>query len=265
MSPRRRWDTSPGSTGSGRFRWWRSSCTTPGFAWIHGGFFAIDIFFAASGFLITSLLLEEQDRTGRIALGGFWMRRARRLLPALAVLLATVAVVALFAGTDQQIASFRRDLPWAVGYLSNWGQITGDVPYWAADPPLLRHLWTLAIEEQFYVLWPLAFFGLRRLRSTSAAIVLVGLTVATWVVMFVVHAGAPAPMAGLFAGADRVNFSYLSTATRAGTLLLGECRRIRLAPLAGHGSACRRLNSDGSGTCSIGPAVRCSGCSSPWR
>lgn len=192
-----------------------------GFAWMHGGFFAVDIFFAASGFLITTLLLEEVARSGRVSLRDFWVRRARRLLPALGVLLATVAVVTLFAGTDQQIATFRRDLPWALGYLSNWGQITGEVPYWAADPPLLRHLWTLAIEEQFYVLWPLAFLGLRRLRHTHAALVLVGLTVLTWIVTFAVHAGSPAPMGGWFEGADRTNFAYLSTVTRAGTLLLG--------------------------------------------
>ncbi|MFV0309214.1 MAG: acyltransferase family protein [Desertimonas sp.] len=192
-----------------------------GFSWMHGGFFAVDVFFAASGFLITTLLLEEVSRTRRVSLREFWVRRARRLLPALGVLLATVAVVTLFAGTDQQIATFRRDLPWAAGYLSNWGQITGEVPYWAADPPLLRHLWTLAIEEQFYLLWPLAFLGLRRLRSTHAALVLLGLTVVTWVVTFVVHAGSPALMGGWFEGADRTNFAYLSTVTRAGTLLLG--------------------------------------------
>lgn len=193
-----------------------------GFSWMHGGFFAVDIFFAASGFLITSLLLEEQARNGRISLRDFWVRRARRLLPAVAVLLATLAVVALIAGSDQQIATFKRDLPWAVGYASNWGQITGEVPYWAADPPLLRHLWTLAIEEQFYVLWPLAFLGLRRLRSVQAVAVLLALTLTTWIVSFVVHAGSPAPMGGLFEGADRTNFAYLSTVTRAGTLLLGS-------------------------------------------
>jgi peptidoglycan/LPS O-acetylase OafA/YrhL len=144
-----------------------------GFAWMHGGFFAVEVFFATSGFLITTLLLEERERHGRISLRHFWARRARRLLPALAALLATVAIVTLLAGTDDQLTTLRRDLPWSIFYAGNWGQILGDIPYWAADPPLLRHLWTLAIEEQFYLLWPLAFLML--IRTGRSARVLVGL------------------------------------------------------------------------------------------
>jgi len=192
-----------------------------GFAWIHGGFFSVEVFFATSGFLITALLLEERTRTNRTSLRQFWIRRARRLLPALALLLATVAIVTLLAGTDEQLTTLRRDLPWAIFYAGNWGQITGGIPYWASDPPLLRHLWTLAIEEQFYVVWPLAFLVLGRLRRRSAALVLVGVAVTTWVAGFVIHAGGPGPMGGWFDGADRVNFAYLSTVTRAGALALG--------------------------------------------
>lgn len=193
-----------------------------GFGWARGGFFGVDVFFAVSGFLITTLLLEERERTERVSLRDFWARRARRLLPALAALLATVAIVAALAGTPGQLSTLRRDLPWAIFYVSNWGQILGEIPYWAADPPLLRHLWTLAIEEQFYILWPLAFLGLARLRTRTAAGVLVGLAAATWVAMFVIHGGGAAPMGGWFAGADRTNFNYLSTVTRAAPLLLGS-------------------------------------------
>ncbi len=133
-----------------------------GFTWMRGGWVGVEVFFVVSGFLITSLLLDEHERSGRVALGEFWRRRARRLLPALAVMLATVATVTLALGSAQQRGELRRDLPWALGYLANWGQIVGGVPYYASDPPLLRHLWTLAIEEQFYVVWPLAFVLLAR-------------------------------------------------------------------------------------------------------
>ena len=133
-----------------------------GFPWIRGGWVGVEVFFVVSGFLITSLLLDERERSGRTDLGAFWLRRARRLLPALAVMLAAVAAVTLAIGSAAQRGELRRDLPWAIGYLGNWGQIVGDVPYYAGDPPLLRHLWSLAIEEQFYLVWPLAFVALAR-------------------------------------------------------------------------------------------------------
>ena len=176
-----------------------------------------------SGFLITTLLLEERERTGRIDLGQFWVRRARRLLPALVVMLVVVAAVTLVVGSAAQRRELRRDLPWSIVYLGNWGQIVGGIPYYAADPPLLRHLWSLAIEEQFYLVWPLVFVGLARTRLSNQAIAkLLGghrpLVVMIWV--FWLHAGGPGPV-DVFGGVDRVNFMYLSTFTRAGGLLLG--------------------------------------------
>ena len=125
----------------------------PGF---RAGFVGVDIFFVLSGFLITSLLLEEVRRTGRVSLPGFWARRARRLLPALVLVLLTVGVVTSMTATYTERASMRGDLLATTGYVANWHFIETST-YFAdigVDSPL-EHTWSLAIEEQFYLLWPL--------------------------------------------------------------------------------------------------------------
>jgi len=196
-----------------------------GFSWMHGGFFGVEVFFVVSGFLITSLLVDERESSGGTNLGQFWLRRARRLLPALFTVLVAVAVWAVFAGTDEQQSQLRRDFPWAIFYVGNWGQILGDVPYYTGDPPLLRHLWSLAVEEQWYLLWPLAFVALSRTRlaRTASAQLVAGVAVASMALMFLLHRGGPAPLEGPLGleGVDRVNFMYLSTFTRCSGLLLG--------------------------------------------
>ena len=195
-----------------------------GFSAFHGGFLGVEVFFVVSGYLITTLLLEEHERSATVSLRSFWVRRARRLLPALAVVLVATTVWVLIWGSPEQASQMRRDLPWAVGYLANWGQILGDVPYFAsADPPLLRHLWSLAVEEQWYVVWPLVFIWLlRRTRSDRrrARLVVVGAVVSYLVAWWAVRGGS-APMGWPVSGADRINFAYLSTPTRASGLLLG--------------------------------------------
>ena len=123
--------------------------------WMPGGFLGVDVFFVLSGFLITSLLLVELDRTGRLDFGRFYLRRARRLLPALfAVLIVTAVLVATVAYDGA--AAFRRDLPGALFYYSNWLSILTDTSYFEfiGRPPMLKHLWSLAVEEQFYIFWP---------------------------------------------------------------------------------------------------------------
>jgi peptidoglycan/LPS O-acetylase OafA/YrhL len=129
----------------------------PGF---RAGFVGVDVFFVLSGFLITSLLLEEVRRTGRVSLSAFWARRARRLLPALVLVLLTVGVVTALTATYTERASVRGDLLTTTGYVANWHFIDTS-SYFAdigVDSPL-EHTWSLAIEEQFYVLWPLLVFG----------------------------------------------------------------------------------------------------------
>ena len=126
---------------------------------LSGGFLGVDIFFVLSGFLITDLLVARYDRTGRLDLAGFWTRRARRLLPALAVMLVVVTAAVAVIEPGQE-ASLRAALLAAATYTSNWYQILHHVSYFAAAgqagaPPPLDHLWSLAIEEQFYLVWPL--------------------------------------------------------------------------------------------------------------
>ncbi len=195
-----------------------------GFSTFHGGFLGVEVFFVVSGYLITTLLLEEHERSATVSLRSFWVRRARRLLPALAVVLIATTVWALIWGSPEQASQMRRDLPWAVGYLANWGQILGDVPYFsAADPPLLRHLWSLAVEEQWYVVWPLVFIWLlRRTRSDRRrARLVVVVAVVSYLLSWWVVRGGSVPMGWPVSGADRINFAYLSTPTRASGLLLG--------------------------------------------
>ena len=197
-----------------------------GFSWMHGGFFGVEVFFVVSGFLITSLLLDERDRSGHTNLPQFWLRRARRLLPALFTVLAAVAAWSIVAGTDEQQSQLRRDLPWAIFYGGNWGQIVGGVPYYSGDPPLLRHVWSLAVEEQWYLVWPLAFVALRRSRLSRAgtAGLLVAISGAVMLWTYVLHGNGPGNLSSPISwldDVDRINFMYLSTVTRASGLVLG--------------------------------------------
>ena len=126
------------------------------FGWAQGGLLGVGVFFVLSGYLITDLLLSQRERTGRIWLGRFWLRRARRLLPALWVMLAVVAVwVSLVQ--PEQLAALRQDVVAAFAYASNWWYVFQHVSYFASfgPPSPLGHLWSLAVEEQFYVVWPL--------------------------------------------------------------------------------------------------------------
>src|SRR5437763_6444404 len=122
-----------------------------------GGYLGVDIFFVLSGFLITGLLVEERGRTGRIALRAFWGRRARRLLPALLLLLSALSLYAGLGGPGLNRSTLRPDALATLFYGANWHLIFTQSSYFtqfAAPSPLL-HTWSLAIEEQFYVLWPL--------------------------------------------------------------------------------------------------------------
>jgi peptidoglycan/LPS O-acetylase OafA/YrhL len=177
-----------------------------------GGFLGVDLFFAVSGLLITSLLIDEHDRSGTIDLIGFWGRRLRRLLPAaLMLLVATVIVFRLFADTGEWIVA-RTDAPWAQFYVANWHLIASGNSYWDsfAAPSAFEHLWSLAIEEQFYLVWPvvvMVVLARRQLRDLTA-VVAVGTILSI------------AAMVLIFDGGDPTRV-YMGTDTRAFSLLVG--------------------------------------------
>jgi peptidoglycan/LPS O-acetylase OafA/YrhL len=127
------------------------------YPWAGGGFLGVDVFFVLSGFLITSLLLAEWRARGTVALAAFWARRVRRLLPALALLLAALGLYGAAAIPPEQLGRLRADGLWALAFGINWHLIAAGRSYFDvfAPPSPLRHLWSLAIEEQFYVAWPL--------------------------------------------------------------------------------------------------------------
>ena len=143
--------------------------------WALGGFLGVETFFVLSGFLITSLLLAEWQSTGNLSLRNFWLRRARRLLPAVWILLAILPILAIFLASDA-LPRLKEDIPAALLYITNWVYIVREVPYFEAfgRPPLLQHLWSLAVEEQFYLLWPLLLvLLLRALKNKRTALILI--------------------------------------------------------------------------------------------
>ena len=133
---------------------------------LHAGWVGVDVFMALSGYLITGVLMSDLAAPHGLRLGRFWMRRARRLLPGLLVLLALVLLLSIVKPTGWPVAT-RRETLGALTYSSNWLRIVNELSYWELfnAPSALDHLWSLAIEEQFYVVWPLIALVAWRLRG----------------------------------------------------------------------------------------------------
>ncbi len=131
-----------------------------GVSWVPGGFLGVDVFFVLSGYLITSMLLVERAGSGRIDLGRFWRGRARRLLPALA-LVVLFCLIATSTIARDDLSRTRGDALASVVFMTNWHEIIASHSYFNAfgRPSLLQHLWSLAVEEQFYLIWPLLLVG----------------------------------------------------------------------------------------------------------
>ncbi|HEY4225250.1 MAG TPA: acyltransferase family protein [Pseudolysinimonas sp.] len=175
-----------------------------------GGYLGVDLFFVVSGFLITTLLLRERDATGKIALGAFWTRRARRLLPALAVLVLTCCTAAWAIGGDV-LVGLGLQVAGAATFSSNWLFLAAGSSYFGDSlPELFRNLWSLAVEEQFYLVWPLL-------------LVLVLLRMPRWlraVLVALLATGSAIAMAALFTPADSTRV-YYGTDTHAFGLAIG--------------------------------------------
>jgi len=182
--------------------------------WASGGFLGVDTFFVLSGYLITSLLVGEWSATGMISRVAFWGRRAKRLLPALMLVVVAVCVYAAVAAPADQLHQLRGDGLATLFYVQNWRLVLSGQSYFdlfkAASP--LRHMWSLAIEEQFYIIWPIVVLvGLRLGRGSRK-----------YLAMFcVVGAGVSVALMALLYDAADPSRVYYGTDTRAHLLLVG--------------------------------------------
>lgn len=195
-----------------------------GISWMHGGYFGVSMFFTLSGYLITSLLVREYDATSRVSPGAFYMRRAKRLLPASTVCLAVVSIMAT-RDVWRGAGHLRRDALGALFQVANWVQLGGRGSYTDLQSKSagllspLDHYWSLAIEEQFYWMWPLVFWGaacLGRRRGWSLTRIMMSMTVVV---------AAAAPLIALVWGRDA---AYWATPARAAEILIGALLAVAL-------------------------------------
>ena len=180
--------------------------------WATGGYLGVEVFFVVSGYLITLLMLDEHRRTGAVNRLQFWGRRVRRLLPAVVVLLVGVLAWSAIAAEPGELRRFRGEALAGLAYVQNWHAIVTEEPYFVSfgRPSPLRHLWSLAIEEQFYLLWPLLLpAGLRRFGRRRTA----GLTL--------IAAGASVLVMTALADVAAPERAYYGTDSRAFGILLG--------------------------------------------
>jgi peptidoglycan/LPS O-acetylase OafA/YrhL len=186
----------------------------PGFS---GGYLGVSVFFTLSGFLITSLLVNEAESTGRVSAGAFYARRARRLLPASVLCVALIVVLAAVTDLFDGVADLRAHVVGSLLQVANWVFLFGDGSYQqlfqqaAGTASPLEHYWSLAIEEQFYWLWPISFLALTRVAKTRRAqIALLGTITAAFAVS--------SPVIAALWGGDA---AYWATPARAAEILIG--------------------------------------------
>lgn len=182
-----------------------------------GGFLGVDLFFVLSGYLITGGLLRRMDAGLSVGLRGFWIRRARRLIPAMLLMLVGATALAILAGGELP-AGLRAQWLGALGYASNWLQIAaGDSYFASAEKPYFQHLWSLAIEEQFYLLWPVALVLLVVVLHTRARLL---------AAVAVLGVASAASMAWTFVPGQDATPLYFGTWTHGFGLLIGSAAAI---------------------------------------
>ncbi len=196
--------------------------------WASGGYLGVDLFFVLSGFLITTLLLEEWRGSGRISLPAFWARRAKRLLPALFLVVIALGLYiianALFGGPGANglidLSGLRGEAIWTLLYANNWHLIFAHQSYFAqfSTPSPLQHTWSLAIEEQFYLVWPLVLLLLFRVAGRgwrrTGAVLAVSLGVLSSVLMAALFQPGTDP-SRIYYGTDTRLFDLMAGATLA--------------------------------------------------
>ena len=206
--------------------------------WMPGGFLGVDVFFVLSGFLITSLILEELDRSGRLDFGRYYVCRSRRLLPALVLVLLVVCIAAVLIYRDAA-SQVRTDALASIFYINNWWYVIQQQSYFEfiGRPPMLKHLWSLAVEEQFYLIWPaIAYLVYRWAKRRGVALVSLVLAVGStaWMIVLSRQNGFPdlADPSRAYFGTDSHCIGLLVGAALATLWRPGRLR----APLARSGS-----------------------------
>ncbi|AWB89970.1 acyltransferase family protein [Homoserinimonas hongtaonis] len=200
-----------------------------------GGFIGVDVFFVISGFLITALLLREHAATSTVRLGRFWIRRARRLLPAIGLLVLVTSAIAAVVGGDVVIGLGGQILG-AATFSSNWIALAGTTSYFdASTPELLRNLWSLGVEEQFYLVWPVVLLGLLVVPRRWMRVTLLGATAVAAALLMAAMWSPGIDSTRLYYGTDTHSFGLLAGAAfavaSAGGLAFG--RRASIALQAG--------------------------------
>ena len=221
----------------------------------------MDVFFVLSGFLITTLLLEEAASSGgRISLGAFWARRVRRLVPALVVVCVAVVMAAPWIAEARSASSVRLDAAAALSYVANWRFILTDTAYFdrTAGPSPLEHTWSLGVEEQFYVVWPLLAVALRGAPWRLAAVALTGAVASIGAMALVYTPGASTGRA------------YFGTDSRVHVVLIGcllavlvQALRARSTELDGPTRVAVHVGSL-SGLVLVGGAIATAGGDTEW-
>jgi peptidoglycan/LPS O-acetylase OafA/YrhL len=184
---------------------------------VSGGFLGVDLFFVLSGFLITTLLLREHAATGRVRIGAFYGRRARRLLPCLFLVLVAISLFGKLAANQAQLTRLRGDALSSILYVANWRFILSGNSYFEGfSPSPLTHLWSLAIEEQWYLFLPLILIGLLRLIGPP-----IGRRRWTWIAITAVGVVLSAGLMATLVNDTNLSRAYYGTDTRAQAFLIG--------------------------------------------